>query len=115
MPWTSPATSPAWPGRTSRAATRAATRAARRPARPTLAPPRPTASLRMPRRGVVRRRRSAPLGLEIDDDVRERAPVALSRARDHALFEPVRAPRGMGGDHDLVGSERAQGVVDRLH
>ena len=39
---------------------------------------------------------------------------ALLRARDDPSLQPVRAADRMRGDHDLVGAERPQRVVDRL-
>ena len=46
------------------------------------------------------------LGFEVDDDVRDGHVVALLRAREDLLLEPVRTPRRVRRDDDLVCAER---------
>ena len=54
------------------------------------------------------------LGFEVDDDVRDREVEALACALDDSVLEPVRAPRRMGRDHDLIGREHPERILDRL-
>ena len=46
--------------------------------------------------------------------MRDRDVEAVSGRADDIALEPVRAALRMGGDHDLVGAESAQRVLDRL-
>jgi hypothetical protein len=48
-----------------------------------------------------------PLEHQIDHHVRDRQIETLARTLEHVLLEPVRTPRRMGGDDDLLRSERA--------
>ena len=52
--------------------------------------------------------------LEVHDDVRHGHVEAHPRGLDDALLEPVRAARRVGRDHDLVGGELAERVLERL-
>ena len=54
------------------------------------------------------------VGFEIDDDVRDRDVEAVAGGADDVPLEPVRTSLRVGGDHDLVGAERAQRVLHRL-
>ena len=53
------------------------------------------------------------LGLEVDDHVGDRERDLALGALDHPALEPLRALGRMGRDHQLVGGELAQGVLDR--
>jgi len=50
----------------------------------------------------------------VDHDVDHRQPESEPGSIDHAAAEPVRPPPRKGGDHDLVGGEAVEDVLDRL-